>query len=217
MRTVALLLAVTAIAGTGAAAGAGAGCCPAARPVAPPSCTRGRAFVVVRHAEKESNDKDTPLSEAGRARAKVIASMLANANVTRLVASQYKRTRETLAPLAERTSLHVEVRPADKTNDLITELRAAPDGAVVVIATHSNVVPLIVRELGGGGAAQPKLRGVDGSDALPDDDFARVYVIAQPCGASSTYVMELSSTLPAPPAALTTPPALPTLPATESH
>ncbi|HVH40785.1 MAG TPA: phosphoglycerate mutase family protein [Labilithrix sp.] len=151
------------------------------------ACSRGRAFVVVRHAEKASTDKDTSLSERGQARAKVLASMLASAGVTRLVATQYKRTQETLAPLAERTSLTVDVRPAEKTAELVGELRAAPDGAVVVIATHSNILPLIVKELGG-----TQLRGVEG-DTLPEDDYSRVVVITHACGASLPFVMELGS------------------------
>ncbi|HVM69123.1 MAG TPA: histidine phosphatase family protein [Gaiellaceae bacterium] len=142
---------------------------------------------MVRHAEKASAEKDTPLSERGHARAKVLASMLEGAGVTRLVATQYRRTQETLAPLAARLSLPVDVSPADKTRDLVAELRAAPDGAFVVVATHSNVVPFVVEELAGA-----KLRGVEG-DALAEDDYARVVVIAEPCGARAPYVLELRS------------------------
>jgi broad specificity phosphatase PhoE len=117
--------------------------------------------------------------------------MLANAGVTRLVASQYRRTHETLAPLAERLSLPIDVKRADATSELVAELRSAPPGAVVVVATHSDVLPRIVRELGG-----PKLKGVEG-DALADDDFARVVVLTFACTPTrespSPFTMELSS------------------------
>jgi len=156
------------------------------------ACQRGRAFIVVRHAEKATSDKDTPLSERGRARARTLASMLANAGVTRLYATQYKRTQETLAPLSERLSVPVEVRPADKTADLVAELTKAPDGSVIVVATHSNVLPSIVRELGHGA----KLRGVQG-DSLADDDYSRVVVITSRCSAQgenpTPFVLEFSS------------------------
>jgi broad specificity phosphatase PhoE len=146
----------------------------------------------VRHAEKASADKDTPLSERGRARARTLASMLANSGVTRLYATQYKRTQETLAPLSERIGVSIEVRPADKTADLLAELGKAPDGSVVVVATHSNVLPSIVRELGRGA----KLRGVEG-DSLADDDYSRVVVITSRCSAQgetpTPFVLELSS------------------------
>ena len=113
--------------------------------------------------------------------------MLANSGVTRLVATQFKRTQETLAPLADKLLLPVEVKLADRTRDLISELRGSPDGSIVVIATHSNVVPLIVREL-----AATKLRGVEG-DALSEEEFSHVVILTQPCGAPKPFVMELSS------------------------
>lgn len=164
------------------------GCAPTARPPsAVTACARGRTVVVVRHAEKASADKDTPLSERGRARAATLASMLAHAGVTRLVATQYKRTQETLAPLGERVGVPVEVRDASATRALVDELRHAPDGSVTVVATHSNVIPFVVKELTGG-----TLRGVAG-DALPEDDYGRVVVIAEPCGAERPSVVELST------------------------
>ncbi len=165
------------------------GACGGARatPNDPPAehCVRGRTFVVVRHAEKASSDKDPPLSERGRARATVLATMLGPAGVTRLVATQYRRTQETLAPLAERTALPVEVRDASATAALVDELRAAPDGAVVVIATHSNVLPFVVKQLSG-----KQLRGVSG-DALADDDYGRVAVVVDACGARAPSLLEL--------------------------
>jgi phosphohistidine phosphatase SixA len=156
----------------------------AAAPSAP--CTRGHAVILLRHAEKASAEKDTPLSERGRARAQTLASMLASAGVTRLVATQYRRTQETLAPLAESLSLPIDVRPSDKPAELATELRAAPDGSLTVVASHSDVVPGLVRSLAGA-----KLHGVEG-DMLADNDFSRVIVVTSACGAAP-FVVELSS------------------------
>ena len=113
--------------------------------------------------------------------------MLAPRGVTRLFATEYKRTQETLAPLAHRLSLSVEVRPAARSAALLTELQAEPDGAVVVIATHANVLPLLVEELGG-----KKLPGIV-NDSLPEDDYARIVSITQPCGAAAPTVTEESS------------------------
>ncbi|MBX3228913.1 MAG: histidine phosphatase family protein [Labilithrix sp.] len=154
-------------------------------PAAAPACVRGRTIVLVRHAEKGAEGgKDPSLSDRGKARAKTIAGLLASSGVTRLVATPYKRTQETLAPLASMLSLQVEAAAPDKTKAL---LESAPDGAVTVVATHSNVIPPLVKELAGGA----KLRGVDG-DLLPEEDYGRVVVIAQPCGAKP-FVVELSS------------------------
>ncbi len=152
-----------------------------------PGCARHPTYIIVRHAEKATADVDTSLSERGQARATTLASMLAPRGVTRLIATEYKRTQETLAPLAHRLSLSVEVRPAARTAALLTELRAEPDGAVVVIATHSNILTLLVEQLGG-----KKLPGIV-NDALPEDDYARIVSITQPCGADAPTVTEESS------------------------
>jgi 2,3-bisphosphoglycerate-dependent phosphoglycerate mutase len=166
-------------------AGCGSNCPPPATS-ASSTCKLGKTFIVVRHAEKASSDKDTPLSEKGQSRANQLATLLANVNATRLIATQYKRTQQTLEPLATKLGKKVEVAQADKTKDLIADLKAAPDGAVIVVASHSNVVPQIVKEL----APTTILRGVE-KDTLPDDEFARVYVIVDGCGAQRT--LELSS------------------------
>jgi len=174
-----------------------AGCSPGAPPAVPARgqvCARGSTFIVVRHAEKapppEGAPDDPPLSEKGRARAEGVATMFEHAGITRLVASRYRPTQETLAPLVERLHLTVDVRPmikADQTDELVRELRASPDGAVVMVASHSNVLPRLVRQLGGGAP----LRGVSG-DSLADDDYGRAYVITEPC-AGPPQVLELSS------------------------
>jgi broad specificity phosphatase PhoE len=176
-----------------------AGCAPSP-PTAPPAsggaCARGRTFIVVRHAEKapppEAAPDDPPLSERGRARAQAVATMFEHAGITRLVASRYRRTQETLAPLAERLHLPVDVQeqskqPPPPLDELVRGLRASPDGAVVMVASHSNVLPRLVRELSGGAA----LRDVRG-DSLADDDYSRAYVITEPC-AGAPQVLELSS------------------------
>ena len=149
------------------------------------SCVRGRTIVIVRHAEKSAEGgKDPSLSDRGKARAKTIAAMLASAGVTKILSTPFKRTQETVTPLSEKVSVPIESMPPEKMRDAI---KAAPDGAVVVIATHSNLIPPLVKEL-----AQAKLRGVDG-DVLAEDDFARFVVISAPCGATTPSMTELSS------------------------
>lgn len=113
--------------------------------------------------------------------------MLNHVPATRLIATQYKRTQQTIEPLATRQGKKVEVVSADRTKDLISELKASPDGSVIVVASHSNVVPLIVREL----APAATLRGVE-KDTLPDDEFGRVYWIHEPCSGEA-QAAELSS------------------------
>ncbi|HUG42664.1 MAG TPA: phosphoglycerate mutase family protein [Acidobacteriota bacterium] len=106
--------------------------------------------VIVRHAEKLDDSEDPPLSEKGRRRAELLAQILANMPVAGLYATQYLRTHETLAPLAERFQLPVHEVHSDSTPELVREILAQFRGRVVVTAGHSGSVPRILRELGAG-------------------------------------------------------------------
>ena len=68
-------------------------------------------------------------------RATRLATMLGTTHVTRLVASDVKRTQQTLQPLAEKLHEPIDVRPANRSADLIRELRDAPPGSTTVVAT----------------------------------------------------------------------------------
>ena len=181
-----------------AAAMTASGCgAPAAIPATAPAATSAAAassstcarstVVLVRHGEKASNDPDTELSAAGLERAKRIATMLGTAGVTRLVATDVRRTQQTLAPLSEKIGKPVEVRPARDVDGLLRELRASPPGAVVVVAHHSNGIPRIARAFG----VEP--RGILHSDTLPENEFSRVLVLSLDCDHERAAGIELSS------------------------
>lgn len=107
--------------------------------------------VVVRHAEKASGADDPVLSEAGTRRADELARVLAHENVVALIASEYQRTQLTLAPLAGMFGLDVLTVPARESVEHLSadRLLSGHPAGVVVIASHSNLVPPIVRKLSG--------------------------------------------------------------------
>ena len=184
-----------------ASAVAFAGClvgCPAERreaiaPSAPIAAVREcnpHSVILVRHAEKAAADpqeRDPSLSPKGHDRAARLMKLLGNASITRLVASEYKRTQQTLAPLADRVGKPVETRSAAHSSDLVHELQDAPPGSTTVVATHSNVIPQLVRELGGG-----PLSRLDEAGNLPETEFGRVLVLSVGCASAATLV-ELNS------------------------
>lgn len=120
-------------------------------------------------------------------RAARISKLLAKAPITRLVATDYQRTQQTLAPLAQRRSLPVDIVPAAHTEELIRELRDAPAGSLTVAASHANVIPNVVAALGGG-----KLRDLESDGSLAEDDYKRVVLMTVGCSTAST-VVELTS------------------------
>ena len=109
-----------------------------------------RQVVLVRHAEKAADDpRDPSLTAAGKRRAEALATILGSAGVTHLFCSEFRRTRDTLAPLASSRGLELTVVPAREPTQLVAALHALPAGAVAVVAGHSNTVPELVHALGG--------------------------------------------------------------------
>jgi len=121
---------------------------------------------VVRHAEKGPGSPDPSLTDAGRRRAEALARVLKDAQVTALYVSEFKRSQETLAPLAKATGLTPMVVYAGQMDDLIAMLRALPAGSRAVVASHSNLVHLIVERLSG-----------QTVPALGDLDYDRMVVV----------------------------------------
>ena len=89
---------------------------------------------------------DPDLSDAGRARAESLALMLKSANVTTIIATPYKRTQQTAAPLAKALGIEITTIGARETAKLPALVREARGNVLVV--GHSNTVPATLEELG---------------------------------------------------------------------
>ncbi len=109
----------------------------------------GHATVVylVRHAEKASGGKDPELTEAGRARALTLARTLGDAGIGAIHSTDFKRTRQTAAPLAERLGIAVRIYDWDELQALSAAMRAA--GGRHLVVGHSDTTPELVGLLGG--------------------------------------------------------------------
>ncbi len=105
--------------------------------------------VVVRHAEKGPGTPDPDLSEAGRQRAAALTRALTDFHPTTLFASEFKRTQQTLGPLAAATGVTPTVVLARDVDGLVARLQALPAGSRAVVASHSNLVHVIVQKLSG--------------------------------------------------------------------
>jgi broad specificity phosphatase PhoE len=107
-------------------------------------------IILVRHADRASLAADAPLSSAGFARARELARVLADANVSAIYATQFVRTQQTVAPLAKQRSLQPIIIQTGDTyaHDLIADINEHHNGETVVVAGHSDTIPKILRELG---------------------------------------------------------------------
>lgn len=139
----------------------------------PPASPDATVVVVVRHAEKATDDpRDPTLSEAGQARAQALARRLDTAGLDAAYATQYRRTQLSAAPAAAMAGIEVTVRPVDAANaatygpDLARDLRALPPGSTALVVGHSNTVPGIVSAISGQPAAE-----------MPETEYDRYTVI----------------------------------------
>jgi len=126
-----------------------AGCAPAPSNDSPAPAT---VVYLVRHAEAEhpmgsERAPDPVLSEAGRQRAEALAELLKGEGVTHVMSSDFNRTRETAAPLAEALNVDVELYDPHDLEVLALSLKQAA-GRIVVVG-HSNTTPALVELLGG--------------------------------------------------------------------
>jgi phosphohistidine phosphatase SixA len=112
-----------------------------------------RHVFLVRHTEREWEGEDPPLTAAGQARAQALAATLRDAGVTAIITTQWRRTRDTVKPLAALLKITPEVVPAyeGKSLDYIREVAAAvrrhKDETVLVVG-HITVTRVIAA-LGG--------------------------------------------------------------------
>jgi broad specificity phosphatase PhoE len=129
-----------------------------------------QALVIVRHAEKVDQTKDPHVSEAGQARARALAALLAQSGAAAIYATEYQRTTETAKPLADLLGLPIQHVPAAETARLVEQLKTRHAQDTVVVIGHSNTVPEIVRLYGA--SISP----------IADDDFGNVFVVVPKAG-----------------------------------
>ena len=106
-------------------------------------------WVLLRHAERISLfDKDSALSPLGERRAAALAAVLEKYHPKTLVASNKRRTQQTLAPLAERSHLPVKIWEAEQTAQLAAWLKTAAGGGTVIVCWHHDHLRELARALG---------------------------------------------------------------------
>jgi broad specificity phosphatase PhoE len=122
--------------------------------VAPVRGQSAKTIILVRHAEKASESpRDPSLTSVGTDRAVALADALIEMNIDHVITSQYLRTIETAAVVAERSGLTPEVIPAGASEEALHEVVSAVErrasGESILIVGHSNTIPRLVGALGG--------------------------------------------------------------------
>lgn len=138
---------------------------------APPVTT----VILVRHAEKAGPEGDVPLNDAGMARAKELARVLAGAGVDVVYSTQWLRARQTAEPL----DVEPIIVQTGKTyaTDLAKRILAENAGQTVVVVGHSNTTGYVIRAL-----------GVVDPPAIADSQYDDLFVVTLAPGAAPKLV-----------------------------
>jgi 2,3-bisphosphoglycerate-dependent phosphoglycerate mutase len=123
-------------------------------------------FILVRHAEKENDGtKDPDLNEAGRMRAQALAKLMQATKVDAIYSTPYKRTRNTVTPLA--TAKGFDVLEYTKIEEMDAILKRYSGGTIIVCG-HSNTVPAIANYL----------IGKDSYLAFEDSEYGNIIIVS---------------------------------------
>lgn len=125
---------------------------------------------VVRHAEKltdDPKDKDPDLSPEGKQRAEALAKYLGGQKVDSIFSTNYKRTRLTGFPLADKIGISIKTYSPTEQDALAKQLIANAKGKKILIIGHSNTVQEIVEAFG---AKKPVKE-------LTEDDYDYIFAV----------------------------------------
>jgi len=123
-------------------------------------------IILLRHAEKLPDGKDPELSSKGLEFAQRLAKIFAENTVNAAYTTHYKRTMETITPLAALSRLKFIIYDPAKIDQLVKML-GTHGGQTVLIAGHSNTVNTIHNALFNNTKMQP----------LGEDEYRKVFII----------------------------------------
>ncbi len=106
-----------------------------------------KTIILVRHAEKVDASQDPELTDAGKQRAERLAKIVKKYNPGAIYSTDFKRTRDTAAPIAARRKLKVETYDPKKPAELIDTMMKSTTKRFMVVG-HSNTIPGLVNLLG---------------------------------------------------------------------
>jgi len=132
-------------------------------------------IIFVRHAEKSLTPEDDPgLSAAGVRRVAELTRQLVDADVVAgidaIYATQYKRSQETVRPLADALDLPINTYDAADTEKVLETILKNHKGKIILVVGHSNTLPVLIANLGASKKVPP----------IQEDEYDNIYVVSIP-------------------------------------
>ena len=132
-------------------------------------------MIFVRHAEKAGPSADDPgLSLAGQRRATELARQLVDADVVAgvdaIYSTPYRRTRETVQPVADALDLPVNIYDLSDNEAVLNTILKNHKGKIILVVGHSNTLPTLMADLGASKKVPP----------IAEFEYDNIYIISIP-------------------------------------
>ena len=151
------------------------------RPSVNKSSIPDKVIYLIRHAEKSKDqDRNPSLTAKGIRRAKNIAKMLKDKNITKIYSTNYARTMETAKPLSELLGVSVINYNPRSMEDFAKSRLSSSENSLIV--GHSNTTPYMVSILGG-----------ESDSEIKESVYDKLYKLSFNAGSVSTKLLKSSS------------------------
>jgi len=135
---------------------------------------------LLRHAEKQADaGADPSLTEAGKLRAVNLVALLKDTKISSIYSTNYKRTLETVAPLAQALGLDIKQYDPSRLKEFAEQLKTLKGNLVIV--GHSNTTPIFANTLLG----NKKYKKLD------ESVYSNLYIITITNGISSGVLLKI--------------------------
>jgi 2,3-bisphosphoglycerate-dependent phosphoglycerate mutase len=129
-----------------------------------------KTIILIRHAERADTgmtaSNDPELSAVGRERAERLVKLVGKFRPGAFYSTNFKRTRETVEPLAKKRNKKVQIYDPAKPQDLISAINSNKTKRFVIVG-HSNTIPGLAN----------LLTGKDLFKNLQESEYSVVWVI----------------------------------------
>jgi len=111
---------------------------------------KATTVAIVRHAEKQDNSANAPLTKTGECRAESLARILNNSGISVVFSTNFERTRETVNNYADSQSPKISIQYYNNTKDVANQIKSKYAGKSILVAAHSDTVEQLVQDVGAG-------------------------------------------------------------------
>ncbi len=131
--------------------------------------------IFVRHAEKAALPAEDPgLNAAGQQRAAELARQLVDADVIAgvdaIYSTSYRRTEETVQPVATALGLPIISYDASNTETIVDEIIHDHKGHIILVVGHSNTVPAMIGNMGAS----------KNVPEISENEYDNIYIVSVP-------------------------------------